>query len=238
MNPTSAEVPREVLAALRECRLWRAASDEAVAGLATNARLVRVKRGQLLGSEGDAAERFGVVVAGKVLVYYLGADGRRVIFEDLGAGEPFGTIAALSGGRLPATIEAATDGQIVWVGREDLFGMLASEPSVARSLISDLAGKVVNFTSVVQTLSMDVPARLARFLFQRSLSAGETTPEGLVIELGMAKGDLAAALGTVPETLSRAFGKLRDDGILEVRGSRVVIFEVGTLARLGAGYDE
>ncbi len=238
MTNPSTDVPREVLVALRECRLWRTASDEAVGELAGTARLVRVKRGQLLGSEGDPADRFGVVVTGKVLVYYLGADGRRVIFEDLGAGDPFGTIAALSGGRLPATIEAATDGQIVWIGREDLFKMLANEPAVARSLISDLAGKVVNFTSVVQTLSMDVPARLARFLFQRSLTVGETTPDGLVVELGMAKGDLASALGTVPETLSRAFGKLRDDGILEVRGSRVVVFEVGALARMGSGYED
>ncbi|MDA3936076.1 MAG: Crp/Fnr family transcriptional regulator [Actinomycetota bacterium] len=238
MTPPSTDAPREVLAALRECRLWRTASDEAVAGLASVARLERVKRGMLLGSEGDPAERFGVVVSGKVLVYYLGADGRRIIFENLGAGDPFGTIAALSGGRLPATIEAATDGQIVWLGREDLFTMLANEPIVARSLIADLANKVVNFTAVVQTLSMDVPARLARFLFQRSLSVGETTSEGLVVELGMPKSDLASALGTVPETLSRAFGKLRDDEILEVRGSRVVIFEVGALARLGSGYEE
>ena len=43
---------------------------------------------------------------------------------------------------------------------------VAREPTVARSLIADLAGRVVNLTSVVQTLALDVPGHLARYLFQ------------------------------------------------------------------------
>jgi CRP/FNR family transcriptional regulator len=46
------------------------------------------------------------------------------------------------------------------------------------------------------------------------------------------------ALGTVPETLSRAFGKLRDDGLIEVHGSRVTVLDVRALASLASGFDE
>jgi CRP/FNR family transcriptional regulator len=95
----------------------------------------------------------------------------------------------------------------------------------------------VNLTQVVQTLALDVPGRLSRYLFQRSLAVGEATTEGLMVSLGMSKTDLAASLGTVPETLSRALGKLRDEGVLEVRGSEIIVYDVGALARLGSGWE-
>lgn len=228
----------DVLVALRACRLWLPASDAAVARLAARATVQRVTRATLLASEGQAAERFGVVVTGKARVYHLQADGRVITFETVGTGEPLAAVAALAGTRYPATIDAATDATVAWLPREALFDLMADEPEVARALIADLAGRVVNLTSVVQTLALDVPGRLARYLFQRSLAAGEATAEGLRVPLGMTKAELASSLGTVPETLSRAFARLRDDGVLEVRGRQVVVFDVGALARLGAGYED
>jgi CRP-like cAMP-binding protein len=228
----------EVLQAIRACRLWRAASDEAVADLATRASVRSVSRGALLATEGDAAELFGVVVEGKARVFYLGADGKQITFETVGAGEPLAAVAALAGSRYPATIEAATPATIAWLPREALFDLLAAEPQVAQSLIADLASRVVNLTSVVQTLALDVPSRLARYLFQRSLATGRPTPGGLEIDLGIPKGELALALGTVPETLSRALAKLKSDGIIEVDGGTVTVLDVRSLAELSSGFVE
>ncbi len=195
-------------------------------------------RGTLLAAEGEPAALLGVIVAGRARVFHLQADGRTITLESVESGEPFVAVAALAGGRNPANVEAATDATIAWLDREALFALMAEEPDVARSLIADLASRVVNLTSVVQTLALDVPGRLARYLFQRSLAAGEATPEGLKVSLGMSKAELAASLGTVPETLSRAFARLRDDEVLAVRGGDVMVFDVGALARLGSGYDE
>jgi CRP/FNR family transcriptional regulator len=224
--------------ALRSCRLWRTASDEAVRALAVGARVESVRRGETLATEGEAAERFGVVVTGRVRVYHLQADGRTLTLETLGSGEPFAIVAALAGGRYPAHADAATDATIAWLDRAALDELLSHEPAVARAVIGDLADRVLRLTSVVQTLALDVPGRLAAYLFQRSLAAGEATPEGLVVPLGMTKTELASSLGTVPETLSRAFARLRDDGVLAVRGTKVVVLDVGALARLGSGYGE
>lgn len=228
---------QDVTAALRATRLWRAASDEAVAALAAHARVEDAPRGKLLASQGDAADRLGVVVTGTVKVYHLGADGRALSFEKVGSGEPFGAIAAIAGSRYPATVETTTDATIAWIPREALFDLIESDPALARTLVADLANRVVNLTAVATTLSLDVPSRLAGYLFQRSLEGGRTTPAGLVVELGMSKGELASALGTVPETLSRAFARLRDDGVLEVRARDVIVKDVGALARLGSGFE-
>lgn len=235
---TSEDIRPDVWAAFRSCRLWRTASDGAVSTLAEHAVVKDVPRGTALAAEGDAATEFGVVVAGKARVFYLGADGRQITFETLEAGDPLAAVAALAGGRYPANVEAATPATIAFVRTEALFELLEREPHVARSLVSDLANRVANFTSVVQTLALDVPSRLARYVFHRALQSGKPVSGGLQVDLGMKKGELAMALGTVPETLSRAFAKLKDDGILEVHGGSVTVRDVRALASMGSGYDE
>lgn len=232
------DIRPDLWAAMRGCRLWRGASEDVLANLARSTKVAEVRRGDQLVAEGDAAQHVGLVVAGRVLVLYMGADGKRITFEDLGVADPFGAVAALAGGRYPSHIEAATPGTIAWIDRETLFDAMAQEPEIARNLIADLASRVVNFTSVVQSMALDVPSRLARYLFQHSLAVGRTTTDGLRVDLGMSKADLAQALGTVPETLSRALGRLKDEGVLDVQGRTVIIRDVGALARLGSGYEE
>jgi CRP/FNR family transcriptional regulator len=223
---------------MRACRLWRTASAEAVERLASAARVTDAPRGTVLVTEGEPAVRFGLVVAGKVRVCHVQADGKTVVLETVESGGAFAAVSALAGGRYPATVEATTPVTVAWVEPASVFAMLETEPQVVRALVADLAARVVDLTSVVQTLALDVPERLARFLFQRSLAAGEATPDGLLVPLGMTKTELAASLGTVPETLSRAFARLRDEGVVTVRGSEVVVHDVGALARLGSRYEE
>ncbi len=232
------DIRPDVWAAFRSCRLWRTASDEAVADLARRSSVREVTRGETLAVEGDPAEQFGVMISGKARVFYLGADGKQITFETIESGDPFAAVASLAGGRNPAHVEAATAGTVACVPSSALFGLLEAEPGVARAVIENLATRVVNFTAVVQTLALDVPSRLARYLFQRALQVGTPTPAGLEVDLGMKKGELAMALGTVPETLSRAFAKLREDGVVEVHGGSVTVLDVRALATLGAGYSD
>lgn len=233
-----AQIRPDVWTAFRGCRLWRTASDEAVAEMAGRARIKDVARGAILAVEGDPAKEFGLVVAGKARVFYLGADGKQITFETIEAGEPLAAVAALAGSRYPAQIEAATPSTIATLPTAALFDLLEREPAVARTLVADLANRVVNFTNVVHTLALDVPSRVARYVFQRALQTGKPSARGLEVTLGMKKGELAMAIGTVPETLSRAFAKLRDDGVMEVHGSTVTVLDMRALAALGSGYSE
>lgn len=232
------DVRSDLWTALRECRLWRAAGDEAVAALARRATVRDEPRGAVLVAEGDPATSFAVVITGRVRIYYLGADGKQFVFETVGTAEPVAAVAVLAGGRNPATAETATAATLAWLPRESLLELIAAEPDVATSVIADLANRVVNFTYVVQSFTLDVPSRLARYLFQRALAVGAPSSRGLELDLGMPKSELAAALGTVPETLSRAFARLRDDGVLEVHGKTVTVFDVRALAELGSGYND
>lgn len=233
----SAELRNDVLTAARQCRLWHGVAEEDLRALVSAGTVMDVPAGTPLATAGDAADRLGLVVAGKVRIYHAGADGRTIILETVESGQVFGAVPALAGGRYPASADSATPATVVMLPREALLAMLDRNPPLARTMIGDLALQVMNLTNVVQTLALDVPGRLARYLFQRSLAVGEATHEGLRVSLGMSKAELAASLGTVPETLSRALARLREEGLLEVRGAEVIVHDVGALARLGSGYE-
>lgn len=232
------DIRADVWAAFRGCRLWRTASDDAVATLARTARISEVPRGASLAREGEPAQEFGLLVSGRARVFYLGADGRQITFETVEAGGPLAAVAAMAGARYPANIDAATPATYACIPTSALFDLLDADSGVARTLIADLAMRVVNFTAVVSTLALDVPGRVARYVFGRALQSGAPTSRGLHVTLGMKKGDLAVALGTTPESLSRAFAKLKEDEILEVSGQNVLVLDMRALASQGSGYDE
>jgi CRP-like cAMP-binding protein len=226
-----------VAEALRRVRLLRRASEAGISRLASASSLRTFDRAEVIVEQGAPADGGGVVLSGRVSAYHLGADGRRLLLETAGPDEPVAVVAALAGGRYPAWVEALRPTAVAWFGRDALLELLDAEPAVSRSVIADLADRVVAFSSVFTSLSLDVPSRVARFVFQRSLAVGASSQEGLVVDLGMTKAELAASLGTVPETLSRAFAKLKDEGLLEVRGRRIVVLDVGGLARRGEGFE-
>jgi CRP/FNR family transcriptional regulator len=65
-----------------------------------------------------------------------------------------------------------------------------------------------------------VPARLASHLL---LLAAQSKKR--VLPLDLPKGQLAAYLGTIPETLSRVLRRFVDDGLISLTGSAVEILD-------------
>ena len=74
----------------------------------------------------------------------------------------------------------------------------------------------------------EVPARLANYLLQLSEQANSAE----TVTLDLSKGQLAARLGTIPETLSRVFAKLKRQGLLEVKGLEIQLLDLERLRDL------
>ncbi|MFM6190509.1 helix-turn-helix domain-containing protein [Planktothrix sp.] len=53
----------------------------------------------------------------------------------------------------------------------------------------------------------------------------------ITLELDLTKTQLAALLGTIPETLSRVFARLTQEGLISIHGSSITILERSELIR-------
>ena len=113
------------------------------------------------------------------------------------------------------------------------MGLLERNPRFSLNLIVSLSLLLRRFARQIEELSFaEVPTRLAAYLLEL-MDRKSTTYQGKTyLDLDMKKGELASRLGTVSETLSRALKKFRDEGVIEVDGSRVVILDLDRLTKV------
>ena len=183
---------------------------------------------QTLFSQGEPARGLYVVLRGRVKVFKTSPKGREQTLMIMGPGEPVGEVAVLSGEAYPASAEGLEDGEVFYIPRQAFLDLVTKEPEVAMRLLAALSARLRSFASLIEDLSLrEVAERLAAYLL---VLAGEGAGEQTV-ELEVSKTELSAAVGTVPETLSRAFKQLARAGVVETHGRRVRIKDRALLER-------
>jgi CRP-like cAMP-binding protein len=112
------------------------------------------------------------------------------------------------------------------------MGLLERNPRFSLNLIVSLSLLLRRFARQIEELTFaEVPARLAAYLVDLAGKKSTTFQGTTYIDLDMKKGELASRLGTVSETLSRALKKLKEDGLIEVEGSRVIVYDMPRLTK-------
>jgi CRP/FNR family transcriptional regulator len=221
----------QIVSVLRSVAMFSALDEQALEGLLADCRLERLSAGRVIFLAGQKAERFFVMLSGRVKVYQLSAAGDEQTLHLYGPGQTFAEAVALSGGAYPASAAAVSEATVLAVPRGALRRAVEGSADLAMGMLAGMSGKLQEFTRLIERLSLrSAPARLAGWLLEAS--SGGTVP---TIRLRWTKRQLASQLGTAPETLSRALGKLRSAGLIEVDGRCITIRNARKLAQLAEG---
>lgn len=179
-------------------------------------------------SSSEQAERFYVILAGRVKLYKLSPKGDEQILHLYGPGRTFGEAAMWADIRYPAHAEVLTDATLLVVRRAVLKDMIARNADLGMAMLAGMSAKLWEFNTLIEQLSLkEVPARLASVLLEMPAKAGTNT-----VVLTQTKRELAAQIGTIAETLSRALKKLAASGLIEVNGPEITILDPDGLAEL------
>ena len=186
------------------------------------------KKGGLIFSEGDVANGLFIVASGAVKVFKASMDGKEQILHILGPGEPFGEVPVFSGQSFPANAQATVDASVLFIKRSAFVNLIVKNPSLALNMLAFLSLRLRQFAVQVESLSLkEVPGRLAGYIIYLSEQQKNTRK----IYLGISKGQLASLLGTIPETLSRIFLKMNQQGLISVKGGEIEILDLEKLRR-------
>ena len=193
-------------------------------------RIVRLKtfnRGETVFFEGDKGTGFYMVESGKVKIYKMSLSGKEQILHIFGPGEPFGEVPVFHGHPFPATAEALTKSALLFFPRDEFIQLVHETPSIALNMLAVLSMRLRRFATQIENLSLkEVPERLAGYL----LYLLEEQKNDDVVELEISKGQLASLLGTIPETLSRIFAKMSEEGLISVEGRTIRVLDKERLA--------
>jgi len=179
-------------------------------------------KGEMIFFEGDEADGFYIVSSGQIKVFKMNPMGKEHILHIFGPGEPVGEVPVFSKQPFPANAEALVKSSTLFFPRKDFVALIENNPSIALNMLAVLSRRLRQFATQIENLSLkEVPARLAGYLLY---IAKEQKNEG-VVQLPVSKGQLASLLGTIPETLSRIFARMSDEGLIQVEGRSITILD-------------
>ena len=98
-----------------------------------------IAEGEEIFHEGDAGSFMCILHSGQVAVQKSTGDGHPVTVATLRSGRAFGEMAVLDGERRSATCVAASDCQLLNLGKDSLEKMLNDAPKIAAKIIRALA---------------------------------------------------------------------------------------------------
>ena len=140
-------------------------------------------------------------------------------------GDSFGEAVAFTGGSYPVSAEAATDVVLVRIETAEILRLIERQPGLAVSLLAATFAHLHRLVGQIEQLKARSGAqRVAEFLLEHATE--ERGPCAVVLPYD--KVLIAGRLGMKPESLSRAFARLREKGV-QVRQSVAEIEEVAVL---------
>jgi CRP/FNR family transcriptional regulator len=221
---------------LRELCLPVGISDEQLERLDTLVATRRtVPRGDSLFHTGDAFGALYAVRTGFFKTCIASEDGREQVTGFQMAGELMG-LDGIGTDRHTCDAVALEDSSVCVIPFHQLEDLSRELTDLQRQFHRIMSREIVRDHGVMLLLgSMRAEERLAAFLLNLTQRLRLRGFSGSELVLRMTREEIGSYLGLKLETVSRAFSKFQDDGLLEVRQRQIRVLDPGALQKLVNG---
>lgn len=196
---------------LAESNFFKDLSPATLKALAAIATLRPVAKRETLFREGQPGEAIYLLRRGAIQLHKATPDGNEVVIKIVQPSEVFAEVVLFERETYPVTATALSVGDVIAFPRTEVH-LLLNTTSFRNDFIAMLMRKQRYLAErIVQQQAHDAEGRLLWFL-------KEQFGAQRCVTLPFSKKDLAAAIGTTPETLSRTLLKLKKQKILSWAG--------------------
>jgi CRP-like cAMP-binding protein len=217
---TTPATPKNKLGFLSDMEMFQDLSSKEVEELERLITISAVKKGKVFYRPEETGEVLFIVKEGRVQLYRISPEGKKLVIATLGAGTLFGEMPLL-GQQLHNTFaEAAEESVICVMSRKDLERLFLSKPMVALRVLDITGRRLRDAEERLKTMAFKgIPARLASLLLM--LAEGDDTLE----VVGLTHQDLAETVGTYRETATQVLNDLKMQGLIDIGRKRIQILD-------------
>ncbi|CAA9560858.1 MAG: hypothetical protein AVDCRST_MAG59-2574 [uncultured Thermomicrobiales bacterium] len=196
--------------------------------LAESTTMVSCERGRVFYAPDEPGEVVFILKRGRVDLYRVAPDGRKLVVATLGAHTIFGEMGLLGQAMYGCFAEAAEESLICVLSRSDLQGLIRPNPEVGLRLLAEIGGRLQRREEELEALAFrGLPARLASLLLREADAYGTVA--------GYSHQELAERLGTYRETVSQVLGRFRGEGLVAVEPRRIRLLDRDALEARAEG---
>ena len=197
----------------------------------------RLQRGEIFFGPQDRSERLFLLQSGRVRIFRSTPDGREFTLAVVEAGTVFGEMA-LTGQRLEgAYAQALEPSQVSTMLRADLERLILEKPEVGLRIMHLLSERLRRQETRLEDVGMkDVRARLASIIVLLVESEGVRSSTGYRIPAHYTHERLGTMIGANRTAVTRAFGLLQDEGVVQLRRRLIYVTDLDAL-KGSADYD-
>lgn len=188
---------------------------------------------------GDPADSLYFLLSGVVRTYKTyGNDYKQATTALLKDGGVFGILDLAEGGHQEEFAEAVTEVRVASVRKAALRWLVQRKPEASLALFSEFSERTRQTGELLESLlQREVASRLAaQFLSLAERFGEEDEGTGSVtIGLRLTHQQLASMIASTREAVSKAMTDLRREGLIDIRGRRIVLLDVPALSERAEG---
>jgi CRP/FNR family cyclic AMP-dependent transcriptional regulator len=187
------------------------------------------RKGKILYMPEDTSEVLFLLKKGRIQLYRISPDGKKLVIATIGPGAVFGEMALIGQGMHNTFAEATEECVLCVMSRDDLERLLVTKPQVALRIFETLGQRLKEAELRLEEIAFKgIPARLASLLLQLAGDQGSDTITGLTHQ------DLGEQIGTYRETTTQTLNIFKTEGLIDIGRKRITILEREGLERIAA----
>jgi CRP/FNR family cyclic AMP-dependent transcriptional regulator len=212
--------PAEKLKYLTELTVFQDLSPREMQELNRITTMSTVPRGRVFYRPEEPGEVLFILKEGRVQLYRISPEGKKLVITTLGPHTLFGEMALLGTKMHNTFAEAIDDCLICVMSRTDLERLILNKPQVALRILEVTGKRLREAEERLENMAFKgIPARLASLLLRLAEEQGTDEISGLTHQ------DLAESVGTYRETATQVLNDLKSQGLIEIGRKRIKLLE-------------
>lgn len=216
--------PAEKMRYLSELTVFQDLTAREMEDLNRITTMSTVQKGRVFYRPEDPGEVLFILKEGRVQLYRISPEGKKLVITTLGDHTLFGEMALLGAKMHNTFAEAVEDCLICVMSRTDLERLILGKPQVALRLLEITGKRLRDAEERLESMAFkSIPARLASLLLRMSEEQASDEVSGLTHQ------DLAESVGTYRETATQVLNDLKAQGLIEIGRKRIQLLDKDAL---------